>query len=365
MSPFLRGILVGGALCSVGLGLLIHREQGGVDYTTLSEADLLQRKSEIQDLNSPEGRALLALIACIGHRNQFAEKAVNSGSTCSPSATVRAESGIAANSQSAHSESRAMEKPNSSSEVLASGTPDTVAPSNSATGSSARGDFRDSDKGGAFRGVSGFFCGVSRPGYGIVNDPELRILFDRTSAVDSSAWDLRAGMVSGGARSMSAWECRDPIWLEFQSRKKSDQAFFKAIHGKAFQGPLELRGTIDPAWVGKNLEFHFHSNPKNDALPREYSLIGQDLERADSQIFENRLTVEKDNIQWSWRQNLCRRSFSLLQSGCPWKSGMDMEFKDFFYFEDSDQLGVNVYCKKKKDRRWTRVGDARLSRRDR
>jgi len=151
---------------------------------------------------------------------------------------------------------------------------------------------------------------------------------------------------------LSARQCLKPQFYPLQ--KREDLPFFKRLARLVFQGPFKWstkKGAHAPT-------MHLHFNESDRDRDREYLAIYANDGKLADDLFENRIfQFQKSESEKSdWRWNGCSRAMTLLGDQCPWSAEGDLEYKDFFYHDGSQQLVGNAYCRKKKSNEWFLAG---------
>lgn len=322
-------------------------------YLTLSDEELLAREPELKSLDGLEGRVMLALLACVGNRArkphspaqdrkawQAPPQIVHVGSARGASAapTVAAALGpVATDTQPAPRAGAPVDPPPPAASASAS------------SGSSARGDRF------SFPPTPDFFCKTVRGAPTLVDDAGLAQAFPFDSG--SEPFPESFGVLDGEAdetATLDAHVCETPNFWEDTPARHAQSAFFRLTRGKLYEGQLAILGQ-PPAGVPREYRVHLHFNPRSQDRNREYLAIFRNGGGRAEDLFENRYT-RYEKAHPVWRYNPCQRSVALVSTQCPWGSVYDREYKDFFALAGGRKLGVNVYCRRRVERTWVRIG---------
>ncbi|MBI3555313.1 MAG: hypothetical protein HY074_03485 [Deltaproteobacteria bacterium] len=307
LGAFVASISIFFWMKNVGTGQRARIEE----YLKLGDDELLTHSSEIQQLDGLEGKIMLALLACVGLRGHSAEAL-----------------------------------PTPIPEVKRPARPPEVAPSGP-TGPSAL-----SPAPAASSNATPFFC---KKVHGKPNRAE-ELNWDKVFPFDNGTQPTTSdfGVLDNEYDANAVLEariCENPSLWQVTAARRDESAFFRQIHGKIFEGQLQL---LDPH-SRQNIRVHFHSNPNARDIDREYLSIYRGSGLTPEELLENRyFSYAKTHA--AWRYNPCFRSVALVNDYCPWGDLYDREYKDLFYVSSSRELIGNIYCRKRADHSWARMG---------
>jgi hypothetical protein len=295
----------------------------------LPERDLMSRSEEIERLEGATGKALLALLACIGWKSQAVEKIQ----------ACEGDSKSAGATELASGDAHETVPPRPSSAPL--GLPPAPAfDAHSFFCRQARGIPQrvDADKWDAiFRAEDGF-------------QPERQTLFGYVETLEGSTADSPATWLDERV-------CQVPVLWKMTEHRRQQGSFFRGTRARVYEGPITL---LAPAAPKPGLRMHLHFNARLDEPEREYWVAFQDTGRRPEDLYENRVVSYKTTHP-VWRVNPCSGSVTLLNDHCPWSGDeYDAEIKDLFYVSSMNQVWGNFYCRKRKDKTWVRLGRAEL-----
>jgi hypothetical protein len=352
------GFFLAGAVLASGLSWLIlaPATRNLERFLAMPEEELLTHTEEIQKLDGLEGKMMLALLACIGWKSQ---NAAPRPQAAAPSASVSPTVGSAAPQAQATHPARGDDAyrpaPLPSSDPVPSATP-------------AGGPGSGAGTPGASAPEARFFCEVAR-GAPVrldagASSPPWLALHPATPPTDPMTQDYGVVPQLGeDDRSFLSERVVDvPVTWTMGGRERERSRFFSLARGRAFEGRVVL--TAQPGIRARNLRAHLHFNGQNDALDREYLLVD-----SGEAIFENR-DFRYVDAHPAWRFGARSRGIVLLNDHCPWQEPRprdafgdpyDLELKELFLVESPRKLLANLYCRRRKDHAWARVGTMLLS----
>lgn len=394
LPSLLLGILLGVALTWAWN----HSFQPGTDSIDsllgLSDSELLAKSSEIERLRGEEGKALQALLACVGFRVEArsagfvpqngrpAKGETDSAAAKKTQPSPRPNSADGENprprpqtgAENAGTSAQAfspLPSPAPSSEVGTSGGRrfgtgnESGATSPSSSGSSGR----EAPSGFDWRH---FFCTQVRDmPLPLTPDAKWKNLFPlpapESSPVPSSG---SYGWLESSGDPKEILEhktCTAPRLRDPGAGARDREKFFKNLRGKVFEGIFQLPTPTTRDWVKLPRRLHVHFNRNASDENQEYFFVYQYDGKKPEDLFENRYVTYKTKdhslSDTVYRLNDCSQALTVLGETCPWgKAGeYDLEYKDLFYLAAEEQLAGNVYCRRKQNQAWVKVTSFNLS----
>ncbi len=337
---FLAGAIVASSVFLVVVRSSSHSEIENL--LSLSDADLVAHHEQIEEMEGVDGKILKALLACAAFR-------------------MNAKSAFENNNLAPPEKSKTTSGANSSSAGLIN-TNSAVSPNTSAPVQRSWSDSSNHTVNTSTTPIdtNRFFCSQVRDNpLALVADAKWSTIFPSPTASTrpvTKSYGWLTGVVSD-TDLLNRKTCKTPDFLEFKDDERDELTFFKSLHGYVFEGIVHFNQASSQNLPLRRMHLHFNKNPAD--ANQEYWFVYQNDGKTPADLFENRVSVDSGSLKGTvWRLNTCSQGVSILNDSCPWgaSSDYDLEYKDFFYVTDSNELAGNIYCRHKSDQAWVKMG---------